>query len=101
MGPRKGELESSLEVWAGLKEDRRVGSHSPDAEVVRAVGRGDSEAFEILVRRHLPAAHGMAMSLLRDSDDADDVCQDAFVSALKRIHQLRDPASFKLSLIHI
>ena len=35
------------------------------------------------------------MSLVRDSDDADDICQDAFVLALKKIGQLRDPASFR------
>lgn len=78
-----------------------MGSHEPDAALVRAVGRGDSAAFEVLVRRHLPTAHGLAMSLLKDSDDADDVCQDAFLSALKRIGTLRDPAAFKGWLLSI
>ena len=83
------------EVRAGLKDNPREVAQVPDADLVRATRKGDSGAFEALVRRHLPAAHRLSMSIVRDTDEADDVCQDAFLSALKRIGQLRDEARFK------
>jgi RNA polymerase sigma-70 factor, ECF subfamily len=72
-----------------------------DAVLVRAVQRGDEGAFETLVRRHLRAAHAAALALTGDPDDADDVCQDAFVSALEKIAQCRDPERFRAWLVRI
>lgn len=66
-----------------------------DAELVARVRAGDERAFEQLVRRHLRMAHAVARSKLSgDTDDADDVCQEAFLTALKRIEDCRDPARF-------
>lgn len=66
-----------------------------DAELVRAVRQGSSEAFGVLVRRHVRAAHAVALSILGDADEADDVCQDGFILALERLHQLRQPCRFR------
>jgi RNA polymerase sigma-70 factor (ECF subfamily) len=46
---------------------------------------GDSAAFDILVRRHLPRARLVARRLMQNPDDADDLVQDAFLRALERI----------------
>jgi RNA polymerase sigma-70 factor (ECF subfamily) len=73
----------------------------PDAELVRQVAGGDSAAFETLVRRHLAAAHAAAFDILQDGDDAEDVCQDAFITALRRIKQLNEPDRFRPWLITI
>jgi RNA polymerase sigma-70 factor (ECF subfamily) len=73
----------------------------PDAELVRQVARGESAAFETLVRRHLAAAHAAAFDILHDADDAEDVCQDAFVTALRRIRQLKEPERFRPWLMTI
>jgi RNA polymerase sigma-70 factor (ECF subfamily) len=73
----------------------------PDAELVRQVAAGDSAAFETLVRRHLAAAHAAAFDILQDGDDAEDVCQDAFITALRRIKQLNEPDRFRPWLITI
>jgi len=73
-----------------------VGRIGPtDAELVRAVLQGNSEAFGVLVRRHVRAGHAVAMSILGDADEADDVCQDGFILALERLHQLREPSRFR------
>ena len=79
----------------------RIGAGVSDAELVGEVSKGDPAAFEVLVRRHLPAAHVLAMSVVQDSDEADDVCQEAFLSALQGICKLREPASFKSWLLSI
>jgi RNA polymerase sigma-70 factor (ECF subfamily) len=56
-----------------------------DRELVIRVQDGDAGAFDILVRRHLPRARIVARRLMRDTDDADDLVQDAFLRALDRI----------------
>lgn len=73
----------------------------PDAELVRQVARGHNDAFETLVRRHLAAAHAAAFDILHDADDAEDVCQDAFITALRRIRQLKEPERFRPWLMTI
>lgn len=72
-----------------------------DALLVEAVRRGDAKAFDRLVRRHLRTAHAVAASRLKNADDADDVCQDAFLRALERIDDCRDPSRFRAWLLTI
>lgn len=56
-----------------------------DAVLVERARAGDTGAFEELVRRHLRAAFGVALAVLREPADAEDVCQDAFLSALEQL----------------
>ena len=72
-----------------------------DAHLVAQVRKGDEQAFEILVRRHLGAAHSFAYSILGEDADADDVCQDAFIIALRRVEQCRAPERFRAWLLAI
>ncbi|GMV05830.1 MAG: RNA polymerase sigma factor SigK [Gemmatimonadota bacterium] len=72
-----------------------------DADLVARVRLGDERAFEVLVRRHLGAAHRLASGILRERADADDVCQDAFIVALRRIDQCRAPERFRAWLLAI
>lgn len=70
-------------------------SGETDGILVARVRRGDSRAFDQLVRRHLRTAHAVARASLDNPDDADDVCQDAFIRALERIDDCRDPDRFR------
>lgn len=72
-----------------------------DAILVARVRRGDSRAFDLLVRRHMRSAHAVARARLNNPTDADDVCQDAFIKALERIDDCRDPAAFRGWLLAI
>lgn len=74
---------------------------SEDARLVARAREGDRDAFERLVRRHLRAAHRVALSRTGDPHDADDVCQDAFVRALERLEDCREPESFRAWLLAI
>lgn len=76
-------------------------SGAEDARLVRRAREGDREAFEQLVRRHLAAAHRVALSRTGNRHDADDVCQDAFIRALTRIEQCRNPERFRAWLMTI
>ena len=56
-----------------------------DAELAAQVQRGDADAFDVLVTRHMRRAFGVAMRLLGQAEDAEDLVQDAFVAALQKI----------------
>lgn len=87
---------------AVVAQDTTAVASETDAELVERVRSGDPRAFERLVRRHLGVAHMVARSKLSgDSDDADDVCQEAFIAALERIDDCRDPARFRSWLLTI
>ena len=50
-----------------------------------AHGRGTREAFGQLVRRHQQRLHRLAVHLLRDRAEAEDVIQEAFVRAYRAL----------------
>lgn len=52
-----------------------------DRELVDAAREGDAEAFGALVRRHQKRIYRLAVHLLRDPAEAEDVTQDTFVRA--------------------
>lgn len=72
-----------------------------DASLVGRARQGDAEAFGSLVRRHLQAAYAVALARLGEPADAEDVCQDAFVQALERIDDCRQPDRFVAWLLTI
>jgi RNA polymerase sigma-70 factor (ECF subfamily) len=72
-----------------------------DAALVRGARAGDRDAFGQLVRRHLRAAHAAALAVGLDASDADDVCQDAFVTALEQLERCRPEEKFRPWLLTI
>jgi RNA polymerase sigma-70 factor (ECF subfamily) len=72
-----------------------------DAALVRRAREGDSDAFGQLVRRHLHAVHTVALAVSGNATDADDVCQDAFAAALRRIDYCRPEEKFRPWLLAI
>ncbi len=56
-----------------------------DAQLALRVQRGDAGAFDVLVTRHMRRAFGVALRLLGQAEDAEDLVQDAFVAALQKI----------------
>jgi len=74
---------------------------TPDAAYVERARRGDASAFEALVRRYYRAAYAVALALLSNSMDAEDVCQDAFLKALERLDDCREPDKFASWLLRI
>lgn len=62
-----------------------------EAAILARVQRGDVAAFDLIVRRYLRRAFAIAYRVLGHREDAEDLVQDAFLTALERI------ASFDLS----
>jgi RNA polymerase sigma-70 factor (ECF subfamily) len=72
-----------------------------DAECVRRVQQGDTDSFEILVRRHQRTIYNLVYRLLGDYDEAAEVAQEVFLSAYKSIGQFRGDANFSTWLYRI
>lgn len=72
-----------------------------DAALVARARGGDGEAFGTLVQRHLRSAYAVALAQLGEEADAQDAVQDAFVTALKRIEECRQPDQFASWLFSI
>lgn len=67
----------------------------PNATLVQEALGGHSWAYEALFRRHGRMAMGLAHRLLAGTGiDADDLLQDAFVTAYCRLDTLREPEAF-------
>ncbi|UVK43474.1 RNA polymerase sigma factor [Mesorhizobium sp. AR07] len=54
-------------------------SADPDEELVRGVGAGDPAAVKALVARKLPRILALAVRMLGDAAEAEDVAQETFV----------------------
>ncbi|MCA9541039.1 MAG: sigma-70 family RNA polymerase sigma factor [Myxococcales bacterium] len=65
-----------------------------EEEIIARCQRGDRAAFQLLVARYQRRAYGIAYGMLRNSDDAMDAAQDAFVKVLRNIHGFKGESSF-------
>jgi RNA polymerase sigma-70 factor (ECF subfamily) len=70
------------------------------AAVARA-RQGDHAAFEELVRRHQDAAFRVAHLIVRDPAEAQDVAQEAFVSAYRGLSRFDERLPFRPWLLRI
>ncbi|MDA8231375.1 MAG: RNA polymerase sigma factor [Magnetospirillum sp.] len=52
-----------------------------DEELLDRIRADDAEAYRTLVERHIDRAYALALRILKNPADADDVTQDAFVKA--------------------
>jgi len=73
----------------------------PDAELVRRAQGGELDAFEALTNRYEQRVYSLALRMLRHEHDAEDVTQQAFLSALENLGGFRGDASFATWLLRI
>ena len=73
----------------------------PDLELVRRAQAGDVDAFGDLVERNRRAVFRAALAAVGSATDADDVAQEAFVTAFQKLSGFRGEASFKTWLLAI
>ena len=77
-----------LSVQDAVAGRLRVGrplSRRSDAALVRSAQGGSSDAVEELFRRHWPSVHRSAWLVVHDPAAAEDIAQEAFVSALRAL----------------
>jgi RNA polymerase sigma-70 factor (ECF subfamily) len=74
---------------------------SEDGELVAAARQGDRGAFQTLFERYHRRAYSLALGVVRNSDDALDLVQDAFLKAHKHLDRFEGNASFYTWLYRI
>ena len=72
-----------------------------DLDLVRRAQAGDSDAFGELVERNRRAVFRAALAALGSAAEADDVAQDAFVMAYRKLSSFRGEAAFRTWLLAI
>src|SRR5215207_2370695 len=66
-----------------------------DHKLVAQLRRGDDRAFELLYERYHRRIHAYAFGMVKDHQRAEDVTQEVFVSALRRMRATERPIAFK------
>ncbi|HEY7725064.1 MAG TPA: sigma-70 family RNA polymerase sigma factor [Anaeromyxobacteraceae bacterium] len=65
-----------------------------DDDLVALAAAGDGAAFGELVSRHQDRIYGLALRLLRDAAEAEEVVQETFLAALEKLASFRGDAAF-------
>lgn len=72
-----------------------------DEELVARIVQGEKHLFDLVVQRYSRRLFRMAVSVLRNEAEAEDVVQDAFVSAYQHLAQFAGRAKFSTWLSRI
>jgi len=62
--------------------------------LIEAAKNGDADAFGVLVERYMPRALAFARQMIGNPADAEDIVQDAFVKAFRKLDSFRGGSEF-------
>ncbi len=91
----------TVSTQAALEVQITPGPAKDETALIRAAQQGDQEAFAQLVRSYDRAVLRLAMNLLRNAEDAQDVYQEAFLRVYRNLGSFRLDASFQTWLYRI
>lgn len=77
-------------IQEGIFRDAR----EDEALLVVRVRNGDESAYKELIDRHRTRLIRTAANILRDSTEAEDVAQEAFLKAYREMYRLREDRAF-------
>lgn len=72
-----------------------------DQQLVARVKKGDSRAFDLLVLKYQHKIFGLISRYVRDTDEVQDVAQEAFIKAYKALPRFRGDSAFYTWLYRI
>ena len=65
-----------------------------DIELIHSILSGDEHAFSILVKKHQKSVHALAWRKIGDFHIAEEITQDTFLQAHKKLASLKNPSQF-------
>jgi len=68
--------------------------NASDLELVRRIKRGDEQGFREMVDRYHARVYSLAYGVLRNSEDAEEATQDAFLTLYRKIGTFDDSKKF-------
>jgi RNA polymerase sigma-70 factor, ECF subfamily len=72
-----------------------------EMQAISAILAGDSQVFHQLIRPHERTVYMMALAILHNEADAEDVAQESFLKAFRSLKSFRGDAKFSTWLISI
>ena len=65
-----------------------------ETELVRRAKQGDKKAFSELVTNHSERVYNLALRILRNKEDAEDILQETFLTALEKFNTFDGRSAF-------
>ena len=81
--------------------DRGPGDNHDDMVLIQACKKGDTAAFEQLVKRYDRRLLRIAQHVTHNLQDAQDAVQEAFLKVFRRLTQFQEKSKFSIWLIRI
>ncbi len=75
--------------------------YKEDKHYIGRVLKGESNAYAFLVNKYKSMAYSLAMKLVKNREDAEEIAQDAFIKAYQSLGQFRGSARFSTWLYRI
>lgn len=73
-----------------------------DTELVQSIlQKGSEYELLLLVKRHEQSAYNLALKMTGTKEEAEEICQDAFVKSFQDLKHLVDPGKYKAWLLSI
>ncbi|HEX4022312.1 MAG TPA: sigma-70 family RNA polymerase sigma factor [Acidobacteriaceae bacterium] len=72
-----------------------------EAQIIASILAGDSQQFHQLIRPYERSVYAMALSMLKNAADAEDVAQEAFLKAFRNLGSFRADSKFSTWLVSI
>ena len=99
--PRAASSVSGRAKMTPQELEARAQQRAEDDELIRAAQKGDRSAFDSLVRRYDRSVLRLALHMLSNEEDAQDVHQEAFIKAYRHLSNFRFECSFYTWLYRI
>lgn len=78
-----------------LRLDRDRMAEASDEDLMVAIAKGDEPAFQVLMRRYLPRALGLARRIMANDADAEEIVQEALLRLWVNAPRWRPTAAFR------
>jgi len=88
--------EERDDARAKKREEREA-----DLQLVRQVREGDYGAFETLVKKHQRRVYALALGILKNPTEAEEIVQETFLAAFEKLDGFREEAAFSSWLFRI
>jgi RNA polymerase sigma-70 factor, ECF subfamily len=72
-----------------------------EAEIIQRTTEGDATAFECLYRSHCKRVYAVCLRMVRDTTEAEDLTQEAFLLLFRKIHTFRGESAFSTWLYRL
>lgn len=72
-----------------------------DNQIIEQILEGETELFEVLMRRHNQLLYRTIRSYFREEADVEDIMQDTYIKVFEKLYQFNKEAQFTTWLVRI